>query len=276
MKQGELFKDLGFRLTENEKNDPPRENPEEKFELRFTVDKVIFIALAGLILLIVIFSFGVEHGRKLEQEISQNRHDIESLTNLARVTAAKKALVQKKKEEAGRFDKEFSALEEETEGAPPAITPPQKPKRKFKISFPFFKSTPRETPAGAPSIVPQPLALPSVAVLLPSQNPASAPLGTKTPASPEPKVEVKTPPALPIPVVTGGYEVRILSVVDKKNADVEIEKLAKKGIQATVRKSGSYYLVALGPYGAREEAEASLKKVKSSGPFHDAYIRKLA
>ena len=94
---------------------------------------------------------------------------------------------------------------------------------------------------------------------------------------PEPKVEL---PVVSSPangqVISKGYEVRILSVVEKKYADIEIERLSKNGIQASVRKSGNYYLVALGPYVSHQEADAAIKRVKSAGPFKDAYIRRLS
>jgi len=280
MKQGELFKDLGSRLSESEKTAGVGVPPEDKFEVRFTVDKAIFIALAGLILLIVVFTYGVEHGKKLERELFQSQRDIESITNLARVAAVKKSVSQRQREGSSKLlDKELSAIESEPTAAPVPVPEPKpvvkplKPKSSFlQLLFPKRSKAPAagtvETLTTAQPSAPAVTGITEPSTQLQTSPTPEAQPAVPAAAAPEPPVEVKA--------LTKGYEVRILSVSDKKYADLEIARLAKKGIQASTRKSGNYYLVALGPYTLYPEAESALSKAKGAGGFKDAYIRKLS
>ena len=155
---------------------------------------------------------------------------------------------------------------------PKPVAKPAKPKSSFlRLLFPHKPKTPAvgvvETSAASTTASPAAIG-------------ASAPT-TEPQASSVPETETAVPAAAPelpveVKVLTKGYEVRILSVSDKKYADLEIARLAKKGIQASTRKSGNYYLVALGPYTLYPEAESALSKAKGAGGFKDAYIRKLS
>jgi len=279
MKQGELFKDITPRTSGEALERGVSDRPEDKFEIRFTVDKVIFIALAGLILLIVIFTLGVEHGRKLQRELFQNQRDIESISNLARVTAVKKSiesLNQREREASGKLlDKELSAIEGTT--APATLTAPPTVPKPAKSSFSlmrlFFGNHPKKSPAPSKP-VPVPKETPA-ALSAPEQAPP--PQTADLPVAPVESEPSNAPAALPATnVLTKGYEVRVLSVSQEKYATAEIEQLAKKGFQAAARKSGNYYLVTLGPFALYPEAEAALAKAKNAGGFKDAYIRKLS
>jgi cell division protein FtsN len=278
MKQGELFQDLKPQVPASQDEESP-ETPEERFRLVLTFDKIIFIALAVLILLIVVFTFGVEHGKKLQRELSQNQRGVESITSLAEISAAQRSLTQKQALSVGKpLDKAISEIETE-----PA-KPQPKPKKKFKLKIPilsslFAKKKPQApAPLAAPvteaklTEEPEMVPLPPIPV---SEQPAEIPVEVISKTSP-PKEAEPAESAEEEKAPEKGYEVRIMSVVEKTFADKAVIRLSKEGITASARKSGNYYIVLTGPYKTRAEADKMIKKVKKNASYKDAYIRHLS
>ena len=124
MKQGELFDHMKAAPGKLQGEDFVKQSSmDERFELRLSADKMVFLLLVILIFLIVVFTLGVEHGKRLQEARLRTERDVESITNLARVTAAKKSLSRKRSDEKGRrLDKEIARIE----GTPPAGGKPTK------------------------------------------------------------------------------------------------------------------------------------------------------
>jgi cell division septation protein DedD len=230
MKQRELFE--GLKSKGNEfpgQGFAGQSLTDEKFGLHLTIDKIVFIVLAFLILLVVVFTLGVEHGKKAEQKSIHKTREVESITNLARVQAAKKSLGIKKKtvertvsrSDLVRTDNSFSKLFPEAE-----------PKKEKVYKKAKKKEEPKEI---------------------------------------QEKVETEETPKAPQKT----YEVRLMSIINKDYAEREMNQLLKKGVLASSRKSGNYYIIVLGPFLERSQADKALEETRKVGPFKDAYIRRI-
>jgi hypothetical protein len=243
MKQGELFEGLKSRGGDG-KGDGLADKylGDERFELRLTIDKVIFVLLAVFILLVVVFTLGVEHGKKRELKYLSKKHEVESITNLAKVREAQRSLGIKKKT-----------------GSPAGAETGKTKNSWMKLSFPGEKEF-RKTPKKAPE----------------KEEPPEVTIKKKASEEKKPvSEEAPVPkPAGPAPG-TKSYEVRIMSVKKKEFADNEVTRLKKKDFLVTSRKSGKYYMVVLGPYPERSKADNALVRVRKFSPYKDAYIRRL-
>jgi len=246
-KQGELFENpkinsegLG-RLSDETALD-------DKFQLRLSADKIVFITLVIFVLLIVVFTLGVEHGKRLHGDRLRSERDVESISNLARVTAAKKAIDIKKMDRKGReLDQEIDRIEGRRAGGTPS---------KSSWSKVSFRKTPRRQQAVA---------------TLPSKTPEKSLIKSDEKLAPTPQV---TDPKSEKPPVKS-YEVRIMSVKKQEYADTEVTRLEKKGFLVSTRKSGNYHIVFLGPFAERKLADKAKSRVQKVGSFGDAYIRRL-
>jgi len=264
MKQRELFKELEAAAQGEVRPEAPELPPEERFSLRLTLDKIVFLALAGAILLIVVFSFGVEQGKKMQRSAWKIERTVESITNLARVIRVQKSLAPREDEDFGRsLNREIAAME--TKPPAPAPAPavsapsPVSAGRKSAVPFSGLFSRLLGKPAREPA-KPAPVSA-ETAVEKTAEPPA---------VTPEPKKTEE-----PVPVPQKGYEVRVMSVSNESYGKQEVERLAKLGLSGSMRKSGDYYLITLGVYGSRLEADKELKNARTKAAFKDAYIRRL-
>jgi len=273
MKQGELFAHPNASKLDQLGDKSRAPSPQEKWEVRLTLDKAIFGSLASLILLIVIFTWGVEHGRSLQKEKMATEREVESITNLARVTAAEKSL---------NLQTDSGPIEE-------GVIEDKKSWSLFSI---FSRKTRRATKATNDRKVSTDEAIEIKAPSRESENALqisefesqkleeditreTEPQIDLKPRDPKPEIASEKRP-LPTINLEKAYEVRIMSLGNEEYAEKEVKKLQGKGLRASFRKSGDYYLVILGPYPIREEADRFLEQARKLNPFKDAYIRRLA
>ena len=75
------------------------------------------------------------------------------------------------------------------------------------------------------------------------------------------------------PAVSGVYTVQVASFKQAKFADQEVEVLKKKGYEAFSVAKGDYYLVCVGKYKSKTQAEKTSKSLKSK--YKDNITRRL-
>jgi len=79
---------------------------------------------------------------------------------------------------------------------------------------------------------------------------------------------------IPLPQIQeGGYTVQVASFQTKRNAEIETEKLKKKGFSALVLSKGEYIIVCVGNFSDKETAKSLLPRLKQN--YRDCYIRRL-
>jgi len=264
MKQGELFD--GLKAGQDPTNDLRQESSlDDKFQLRLSADKIVFLTLVVFVLLIIVFTLGVEHGKRLYDKQLRGEREIESITNLARVTAAQQSISKRKLDRKGKeLDHEIKRIESVRAGGTSSKSQWSKIpflSRRKRVSE--LKEVEQSVPSKAQSEV---ISLP---------EPKKAEIEKKLEPTAKP-VEKKLKESQKIPEkLEKSYEVRIMSVTKETYAQNEVERLGKKGIEASFRQSGDYHIVILGPYGKRKDADKALSHIQKSGTFSDAYIRRL-
>ncbi len=117
-------------------------------------------------------------------------------------------------------------------------------------------------------------ALPSLALANPSGNVAQRSQNENpvvvTPqalTTPEAQASVKAP--LP----TGGYTIQVASVNTESSAKGLAETLSKRGFSAFTKKTGKYFVVLVGNFAKKEEAQNKLRELKKT--YTDSYIKKI-
>ena len=150
--------------------------------------------------------------------------------------------------------------------------------RKLKEKEPLAppKSAPKPEPSPAATPAPQPEAKPTpepkrIPEPLPMRTPKAKPLPQPSPApSAEPETRAKPEPATSSkPEATGSLYVQAAAFSTKERAD----KAAAR-IGGSVSKPGKYWLMRLGPFKTRADAQAALAKAKAAG-YSDARILRL-
>jgi len=274
MKQGELFAHPNASKLDQLGDKSRAPSPQEKWEVRLTLDKAIFGSLASLILLIVIFTWGVEHGKSLQKEKMATEREVESITNLARVTAAEKSLNLQTDSgpiEAGEIEDKkswslFSIFSRK----------PKQNRKAIQQTAIEIADTIQES-ENVPQIPENEAAQPTEDIIQELKGHESQPIASQEQSA----LSTVSPsnnqrPATSDQGLERAYEVRIMSLGNEEYAEKEVKKLQGKGLRASFRKSGDYYLVILGPYPIRAEADRFLEEARKFNPFKDAYIRRLA
>ncbi len=235
MKQGELFESLkprGKNISDKRFDETLSEG---KFEIRLTIDKIIFVTLIFLILLVVIFTIGVEHGKSIEKESLGKRYKVESMANLAQVRKTEKSL---------GFQKRVQAKEEKS----PSIkirTNSEKPRKSGGSLLGTYFPKKRE----------EHLTKKQETVSIPKKEEVSLQGETVKPEK--------------------YYEARLMSTSNQNYAKREVESLLKSNLKGSYRKSGKYYMVVLGPFLSRQDADKELAAAKEVGKYKGTYIRKI-
>ncbi|MCP5402612.1 MAG: SPOR domain-containing protein [Novosphingobium sp.] len=131
--------------------------------------------------------------------------------------------------------------------------------RKLRDQEPLARPAPAPTPTASPTAKasPQPSPEPS-----PEPSPAPKPTATPTPA-PKP-----TDTPAPKPAASGNFVVQAAAFSTKERADKAATSLGGK-----VSKPGKYWLMRLGPFATKAEAEAALAKAKAAG-YSDARVQR--
>jgi rare lipoprotein A len=136
--------------------------------------------------------------------------------------------------------------------------------RKLKEKEPLAPPAPAgsgPSPAAMPSPEPTPTPTPT-----PAPTPTPTPTPSATPAA-APSVAPSPAPA-PKPAVSGGLMVQAAAFSTKDRAEK-----AAAAIGGKVSKPGKYWLMRLGPFATRAEAQAALAKAKAAG-YSDARIQR--
>ena len=94
-----------------------------------------------------------------------------------------------------------------------------------------------------------------------AEVPATTPL-------PETVLAVATAPSAP----RSSFIIQIASFKKADQAKAESLRLVKLGFPTLVRKSGSFYMVVVGPYDSKVEAQTSMGRLRTT--YQDALIRK--
>ena len=71
------------------------------------------------------------------------------------------------------------------------------------------------------------------------------------------------------------YAIQLVAYTQKSYADNQMEKLTKYGHQPFMVQDKKFYLVYIGPYPDKKEANLILKKIRSRSLYHDAFITKI-
>lgn len=104
----------------------------------------------------------------------------------------------------------------------------------------------------------------------PAQKPqiaAQAPVPAPAPAPVQPEVQVSAQAA----AQAKPYTVVVATFTRKEWAEKEIDRLRKKGVEAAIYQSGSYFLVCAGSYQTKDAAKEAMGKLR--GTYKDAYLR---
>jgi rare lipoprotein A len=126
-----------------------------------------------------------------------------------------------------------------------------------------------ETPKGLLTALRRKLGIdapPSAPISAPAPSPSSTPGPTQTPVpTPVPAAE---PAATAKPAAGGGFIVQIAAFSTERRASDAASTLG-----AHVSHPGKFWLMRLGPFASRTEAEAALAKAKAAG-YSDARIQR--
>lgn len=101
------------------------------------------------------------------------------------------------------------------------------------------------------------------------------PTNLVTPVTPPQAV---VPPLTPSPVLPSSvvkkeeFSVQLASFSERTSAEKELSNLKNKGYQAFIVSSGKYYVVGVGFFSNKGQAQAVLTKLKTT--YKDAYIKK--
>lgn len=118
----------------------------------------------------------------------------------------------------------------------------------------------------APATVAPPPAAPEPPALAATPTPAPSP-AVKPPSKPAPAAKPPKPPApAPTAVIAGGLLVQAAAFSEKPRADK-----ASAALGGTIVKPGKFWLVRLGPFARKADADAALAKVRAAG-YSDARI----
>lgn len=111
---------------------------------------------------------------------------------------------------------------------------------------------------------------PAEAAAVPPPKPKPAPKPAAAPPPPEPAPAPNPAPvaAVPKPAVNGSFTVQVAAFSTEDRARNATTKLAGK-----VSKPGRFWLVQLGPYATRADAQAALAKARAAG-YSDARIQR--
>lgn len=92
------------------------------------------------------------------------------------------------------------------------------------------------------------------------------------PSIPTAAQTAKPAPAAPAAARGPSFIIQIASFKKAEQAQAENLRLIKSGFPSLVRKSGSFYMVVVGPYPTKMEALQSMSRLRNK--YHDALVRK--
>lgn len=105
-------------------------------------------------------------------------------------------------------------------------------------------------------------------------EPVNEPMVVPAAAQPEKIVQtIELPDKKVVP--QDGWTIQVVTYTAQERADQEVASLKKEGYFAFVIPSGKYYQVCIDTFSSKDKAQATLKKILSSGRYRDAYIRKV-
>jgi len=211
------------------------------FKLTLTLDRMFIYSILVLIIVVLIFSLGVEQGKKIAAQKLEN------------------AILQN--------------------AAMPAVPPQPEVALSVTSVTPAAPVEKKDTAVGSPAVgavKPAALVLPASVKEEPEkikQPPvketlvqAQAPSAQKTPA---PKVETDLKKTS---AKKAFYYIQVVSYSSDRDAQQEVQKLKTEGFEATINVRGKYRAVVVGNFATKAEADKTLSALKKIRK--DAFIRR--
>jgi len=118
---------------------------------------------------------------------------------------------------------------------------------------------------------------PAVTQVLRSQNESRPAIFSEEVTREEPRQEVVPPPVVQSQetLVENPWTIQLVTYTSDSMTERAIESLAKDGYDAFNIPSGKYSQICVGKFNSKQDAQIVLDKLKASGQYRDAYLRRM-
>jgi len=244
--QGELFHGMekNLRHTEELEDEKPVERTSyfEKIQLTLSFDKIVIISISMVVVLAVTFAMGVEKGKQKAMKLNaQAANGVQTNTIIQQEWSSKNTDV--KQEEAGDTTLSSESVATESESGTSVLDEMRESKNSLAITPEDF-----------------------------SQRSSSLKLAEKKQAAPV--VDQTKALKKSADDQNKRYTIRLASYLKQAPAKSTATKLNKKGYETFVKQSGKYFVLNVGRFSGKNDAQQTLTRLrKELGIGKEGFIR---